>query len=597
MLSPRMSRGFLLLTLLFSVAYAACTGSPASDHSKDGYGQDWVSDGEVTIKAPATKKENYLLRLQHARGALVPFAATPPRVATAFSQWTHPADPSKGHTLIRMDSPMFIENSRLNRFGEQFAFTASPDVNARIAPIAQVTVRRCPAYTVNPVSGRLVHTAFVQGPTQLYNRERDYDWISTNGQLMAVASHCTLPFDPSTLIGWGASHDLNRTFRLLGREDRPITFGWELESSNTDIVNYYKFPGYLDEQWLRMNYDERAQILRDELKRTSEYIVDYQTIKTTPFVKMSHAPSYWSTELTAENAYVWEIFSAEPVNTFAELVAQMQSIRIYNGNSHIHMAFQAPVLNDETTIVRFKTLFILANMYVLLRSYGDTLSTYGGRRAAFLNNNLRPLDPFDIKSLDEMLRTESGKARLDLKWHMVGYRVLIPYPVPLHGIELRGLGKNVEEQLELTWRLVNALEDLGRPVRLHTAAPMEDGYMLDDQVQTAVALLDEVSIAKCVGIVDAARCKYARRRELVQEALFSSMVGTQRVDLPYQNWEFVPALSTATDSILSAREKYEQDTIYAIRNTDMNKGHELLAYRSMDALIAWATATRLWEQL
>jgi hypothetical protein len=392
------------------------------------------------------------------------------------------------------------------------------------------------------------------------------------------------------------NRDLSRQFRLLSREDSPITYGWEVESSNTDIVNAYKMSGYTDEQWLATSYDKRAGILRDELKKASERVIDYVLIKTTSFVKMSHAPRAWSTGLTAENAYIWELISEEPVSTFGALLEQLQTVRMFNGNTHIHMAFSPPTLSDELTITRFKTLFILGNLYILLRSYGDTATVYGGRSAAFLNTHLDPIAKTGIGSLDVMLRTADHPANLQLKWHMLGYRVLRPYPGMLHGLEVRGLGKNIEEQLELAWRLVSALEDLSQPVRLHTAAPESSGYLLDDHAESTMRLLEPISVAACIGIVDALRCKYAKRRG-------TSTGGYWRPDLyphrslrpPLSELEFLPVLSPATDLILSARSTYEYNSVEVIRTTDMTKGHELLGYRWMNALIVWATSTRLWE--
>lgn len=109
-------------------------------------------------------------------------------------------------------------------------------------------------------------------------------------------------------------------------------------------------------------------------------------------------------------------------------------------------------------------------------------------------------------------------------------------------------------------------------------------------------LLEPISVAACIGIVDALRCKYAKRRGLALAAIGGqTFTHTDRLDLPYQNWEFLPVLSPATDLILSARSTYEYNSVEVIRTTDMTKGHELLGYRWMNALIVWATSTRLWE--
>lgn len=591
-LGNRMRCVVLGLSAYFASLGLGCSDLAQTDTGHSGQSQTaWISQGEATV-VPG----NHLLRLQHARGIVIPFATGRPKVATLFTQWASPSDPSKGHAMIRLDSPMFIENSQLNRFGDSFSFTGSPETNVRIDDIASVNVRPCPAYVIDPSTGRMTLVGTVQGPTQLYNREKDFDWVGWNGQLVAVPVNCTTPFDQTQLIKWGANRDLSRQFRLLSREDSPITYGWEVESSNTDIVNAYKMSGYTDEQWLATSYDKRAGILRDELKKASERVIDYVLIKTTSFVKMSHAPRAWSTGLTAENAYIWELISEEPVSTFGALLEQLQTVRMFNGNTHIHMAFSPPTLSDELTITRFKTLFILGNLYILLRSYGDTATVYGGRSAAFLNTHLDPIAKTGIGSLDVMLRTADHPANLQLKWHMLGYRVLRPYPGMLHGLEVRGLGKNIEEQLELAWRLVSALEDLSQPVRLHTAAPESSGYLLDDHAESTMRLLEPISVAACIGIVDALRCKYAKRRGLALAAIGGqTFTHTDRLDLPYQNWEFLPVLSPATDLILSARSTYEYNSVEVIRTTDMTKGHELLGYRWMNALIVWATSTRLWE--
>lgn len=588
-----MRHGILIggsLACLISGCLSAVDEQAAKDQSNQ---SAWVSQGEVTV-VPGTD----LLQLEHRRGALFPFAANRPNLATVFSQWTDPLDIRSGHAMIRLDSPIFLANAQLNRFGETFTFNNLDETNVRVEAIASVHLRPCPGYIIEPRTGRMKSIGMVQGQTDLYNRERDYDWVSWQGQLVAVPIHCTQPFDHSRLIQWGHDRDLTRRFRLLGRDDRPITFGWEVESSNTDIVNFYRLQEYSDDAWLALPYSERAALLRAELKYASEHGVDYQQIKTTKFKKMDHAPSYWSTDLTAENAYIWELISI-PVNTVAEMVQQLQSVRLFNGNTHIHLAFEPPGLTDETTITRFKTLFILGNLYVLLRAYGDQISTYGGRAAAFTNVNLNPLEERLLNNLDHMLRNLQHPANLELKWHMLGYRVISPYPGMLHGLEVRGLGKNIEDQLELAWRLLNALEDLGRPVRLHTGASMDSGYMLDDMTPAASDLLEAVFIPQCVGIVDALKCRYTKRRDQVRKVFFNSKltVTSHRLDLPYHRWELLGLLAPATQGIQATRSAYEQRTIEIIQTTDRSVagGHELMAYRWLQALIDWATASRLWE--
>lgn len=401
----------------------------------------------------------------------------------------------------------------------------------------------------------------------------EYVWMdSGHNSLIAVSRHCA-----------------SMSNSLLDIQEPNVTnpnleYGWEIESSDYEIANYYRRTIYSDVQWTAMHVGARVDMLWSAFRGNAPW-------SSFSFTKLAGAPDFLPQELSYDGFPNYELRS-EGGLTKAELVRHLNALKEFEGRWHIHLSFPSTSsLRDVDSVEAFATFFVLINEYAMLREYGDAL-----RDAHILLHRFNA----PVTTQHEDLVLSALNRREDphdfAKYLFVGFGCEERYGPGRCGVEIRAFNEFPERQLALVDMIERFLIDPAAPIKLGEAGSSYDlASLAGMQILSDYFVRQHTDANPNLLKVNRAA---ADLRGVSVEGDFMLYVFPNAFYLPLIAWEDRPFLNAQTELIVSARQTYRnrfEAIAQEVANEDLEEKRSLLVLQLMHELHLWATQTQLWK--
>ncbi len=238
-----------------------------------------------------------------------------------------------------------------------------------------------------------------------------------------------------------------------------LTYSFEKEGRNPEIINLYKVPGVSDADWFSLSQDERRKDL------AGQAIVKKRFLPATTVAPTELKPSFiggFSLELTNRLHPVssWEIAHKRyefSLHRLFDEVKQMAHLFGETHSFHLHTAFELP--RSYPQFAEFRLWFKSLNDHLYLRGLEEGLH---GNELTSLMNMAEDLNLLSRQKRAFKISNPSGISKYNAKFFSAGLRAGVYGPgssagfVRL-GIELRDTTRDLKKLESMMTRLSNSL--------------------------------------------------------------------------------------------------------------------------------------------
>ena len=273
-------------------------------------------------------------------------------------------------------------------------------------------------------------------PTQEFDVAPSFGKFDTNDCILGVKAFFadkSIPTADDYVRFWKTERN------AFGNKNNKITYSWELEGTNWDILKFYKPNSKTAQEWKAMNLNQRVQWFRSAEGGDNSWY---------GFERMADAPDWFRESLAAEGAgKVWETTSNSYAKTLDDLFTRADFVHKLDqrGGFHWHVSFKHnKAYADEIT-----DFLALGNEYTTLRMFSH-------HPANIHHKYLGPYSKSNLNSIREGMR--SGSPRSD-KFSTFSVRTGIYGDPERIGYEIRAINTDVNVARRIVANAVQFLED------------------------------------------------------------------------------------------------------------------------------------------